>query len=1414
VASQLPKLPKDGDLIDGRFRAMEMLGTGGFGTVYRALQENVGRDVALKFLTPGVAKDPVNVERFRREAFHISQLRHPNTITLYDYGQTSEGLIYMVMELLEGTSLSDAIQNDGALEQDRAIHVFIQVLKSLSEAHQRGIVHRDLKPENIFLCEMFGEQDYVKVLDFGVAKMTMEEGDDGVEDKLTKAGRIFGTPMYMAPEQACAEPITPATDVYALGLLLFEILSGLPPVTGRNRMDVIHKQIRDPVPVLTDELNGTPIGDFIRKACEKEPSARFHNASQMLDHLVPVIRAMNIVPRPRGATHPEISVNTLVPVGLLDVDGTGSSVKRPPLPVKSEVQNHLAKGPLGRPSEVSAPDAETTIREALKPSDSSQGIPRKPEVSSERPRASRPKMPQPPVAVEAQSGSDTADQSSLMERLADKERSRNLQGQVHEASATGTPIRLPLTGREKDVLKLCDLMHGRLVEKTGFVVLLEGESGVGKTRVVEALRSHMRNVDVDLCVGFGRRRSLPLEEIREALADLLGVAQMGRREVKGKITAELTGAGVDADEEVEFLTGFVRPRVTEHGQSLDDTGVLFARLERLIMKLSERRPLVLVLEDVQNVGSDTLAFLEYIAVALRTQSCRLAICLTFRPEAMSTNPNLERSLRTVASNIGPSLTRYVLKRLRGQDLSDLIDVVLPLEAQLHSRVSWLSQGIPLHAIQIVRYLQGQGALVQEGSVWTLRRGTPREMNLPPDLMDLMRLRVEQALSKFGDRPALRAALEWLAVLGLRTPVELLTAVLQAGVGGLSVEDDLAALRQESVVHQVMHRNLPCVEFDNSLLREAILRDLSERWASRRLHRTAAERKIDFYRSRDMEIPLIEIADHWRQSGELEKYRDTIFAAAERSMRRRDLRGGRQQFRELVHVLESRSDRGQLWIHTQLALADIASTLGEFGLAADHYQKTLAQKPAQVSDEAQAIRGMAELSVKQRRLDEAAHYFEQAMDLVEESGDAEDRVKALVGLSKVFMLKADRASEESIRGRLLDDLPSLPDGATKGHALMQLSEVAKRLGNLDSRRDYLVRAQKQFQVARDRQGLSDVLLQLGNALMSPSLEDTNRLERSGKILGQALELKRALGDRFGVAEAFRFLGQLKIESDESVEGVELLNRALSIHEALRTPFSIGATHNSLAGAKFFLRDFAGAQAHWETALEIFERLGDSIAVSHTLMNLGELAMNQRDIERAKVLLNEAREMKESMGSSWAVYDIRNHLSVLHLWSGEFEEAERLLDETLRTVDEWGTGEDRAVARSLMGLLRCVQSRLQLAALELGRARADAEDLGMERVAAFCRANAAFYSGLTQSQTTFDELIDSVRNTEFLYTMERGFWLDLVARVAVQAAERTHDRQSVRLLFTAGLCLKALGNERDHDAMIDRARRLDKMIDTRP
>ncbi len=1400
--AKLPQLPKAGDMVAGRFRILELLGSGGFGTVYRGLQENVGREVALKFLTPGVAKDPVNVERFRREAYHVSQLRHPNTITLYDYGQTEEGLIYMVMEILEGTSLADTVQDEGAIEWPRASHIFIQVLKSLSEAHQRGLVHRDLKPENIFLCELFGEQDYVKVLDFGVAKMTMTGDDDeGSEEKLTKAGRIFGTPMYMAPEQACAEPITPATDVYALGLLIFEMLTGLPPVTGRNRMDVIHKQIRDPVPELTKELEGTHLGDFIRKATEKKPSDRYLDASEMLEAFVFALRGMNIRPKARGATHPEISLTALVPDGIDAIsDVSEDEPLSQPIPkaVLTEADQTMPapQGFTGDPNATKPPPGVYPVAGADQSVDEI-------EIDSKPTKPMPPPIPAAPDAP-TKASMPTTERKELAQRMASAER-RQL-----DRPASKPRYELPLIGREKDVLRLSSLVQEHIFSNDGHIVFLEGENGVGKSRVVNALQSNLRNLGVDVCIGNSRPRSIPLEPLREAIADYWGVSHAERMQVDTTLRTDLGATGDYQEEEINRLVDFLRPRGQEETQvdlGSDETGVMYAQIERVLVGLSQRKQLVIVLEDIQYADSATLAFLEYFAVTLRTQNLPIVLVLTFRPEERAANRDLEQSLRTIVSNVGTGFTRYVLRRLRGRDLSVLLDHILTLEPRLKERIGWLSQGVPLHAIQIVRYLQNEGSLAKKKKRWGLKKGSPREIDLPPDLMDLMRLRIEQATSH-ENRPSLKATLEWLATLGMRTPVELLGAVV--GGSAANLDEDLGLLREQGIVRQTLHQNLICVEFDNSLLREAILKELSERWANRRLHHAAAEKKIEFYKAKGMEVPLVEIAEHWRQAGETDKYRDTIFAAAQRSMQRQDLRGARERYRELADLLESRDDLGELWSNAQLSLAELAWRFGEFGLAEDRFKRAIQKGATKGPGLGRAFRGLGHLLVMQGRQTEAQQWYQNALDWSRKHNDGRGVAKALIGLSKVHLINGDLAAEAEDSEQLVGMLPKLPRGEISGKVQMHLAESARRRGDLTKRRDYLVKARQEFEQVNHRPGLSDALLALGSAFMDPAMDAPNRWQDAGQMFRQALELKRSLGDRMGVAEAYRNLGQLEVELGNYKGGEELLQQSLSIHEALGTRYYAAAVYNAMGVASLYMRDYAAAQQQMQKATDIFKRLGDKIAMSHCMMNLGELALNSGDIAKAQTMLREARRMKESLGTSWAVYDIRNHLAIVAMWLGEFDEAEKLLEETLQTVDERGTGEDRAVARSLFGLLRCFQSRLQLAALELGRARADAEDLGTDRVTFFCQANAAFYAGLTESESAFKGIVETFRNEEFFYTLDKLVWLELLRRLATKTAETERSRQSVRLLQTTARLHEELGFTDESKSLEDTASQLEEEI----
>jgi serine/threonine-protein kinase len=234
--------------------------------------------------------------RFEREAALAQRLRHPNTVVLHDYG-SDDGLYYIVYELLEGRSLSAEIRKEGTLPGDRVVHITAQVLRSLAEAHEAGIVHRDIKPANVFLAEFPGERDVVKVLDFGIAKDLSKK--EAV--RLTKTGYTPGTPRYMAPEQLLGRPSRPAADLYAVGLLMAEMLDGRPVFAG-GPLDCVEVKVgKRPTP-LREHTRSSPLLPVVQRATERDPDDRYATALEMLAHIETVASTRPSLPAPLTAT--------------------------------------------------------------------------------------------------------------------------------------------------------------------------------------------------------------------------------------------------------------------------------------------------------------------------------------------------------------------------------------------------------------------------------------------------------------------------------------------------------------------------------------------------------------------------------------------------------------------------------------------------------------------------------------------------------------------------------------------------------------------------------------------------------------------------------------------------------------------------------------------------------------------------------------------------------------------------------------------------------------------------------------------------------------------------------------------------------------------------------------------------------
>jgi serine/threonine-protein kinase len=268
--------PFVGKIIDGRYEVLARIGEGGMGVVYKARQTPLDRVIALKMLNSQMAADPTWVQRFYNEAKACSRLQHPNTIRMFDFGQSPDGRLFMTMEFLDGVSLREALSR-GPLAPHRVVKVLIQCCASLAEAHSIGIIHRDIKPDNVFLLNMAGSPDFVKLLDFSVAKLL--EGDR----MKTQAGVVFGTPQYMSPEQGRGMPLDARSDLYALGILAFEMLTGNVPFHDENPMTVIQMHLQAQVPPLPQSIPYS-VQQIVRRALEKEPNRRFQSAGEMMQH--------------------------------------------------------------------------------------------------------------------------------------------------------------------------------------------------------------------------------------------------------------------------------------------------------------------------------------------------------------------------------------------------------------------------------------------------------------------------------------------------------------------------------------------------------------------------------------------------------------------------------------------------------------------------------------------------------------------------------------------------------------------------------------------------------------------------------------------------------------------------------------------------------------------------------------------------------------------------------------------------------------------------------------------------------------------------------------------------------------------------------------------------------------------------
>ncbi|MEO8878465.1 MAG: serine/threonine-protein kinase [Polyangiaceae bacterium] len=309
------------EILNGQFQILQKIGTGGMGSVYKALQPAMNRMVGVKILHPKLTNRKDLVARFRREARAMSHLTHPNTVKVFLYGELEDGSLYIIMEFLDGKNMNQTVRAEGPMPMERGLPILMQVCSALEEAHRAGIIHRDLKPENIFLCQQGGLKDYAKVLDFGLAKVTEREMRPG-SIILTQEGMVFGTPEFMSPEQAQGKTLTPASDIYSLATILYEALTGKLPFEAKTAMDFLSHHVSHKPIALSARVAGRTfpplLDEIIARALAKKPEERFASAADFGAAMQAVLQGrtdlpVGLTPQASAPTHTHASSESSSP---------------------------------------------------------------------------------------------------------------------------------------------------------------------------------------------------------------------------------------------------------------------------------------------------------------------------------------------------------------------------------------------------------------------------------------------------------------------------------------------------------------------------------------------------------------------------------------------------------------------------------------------------------------------------------------------------------------------------------------------------------------------------------------------------------------------------------------------------------------------------------------------------------------------------------------------------------------------------------------------------------------------------------------------------------------------------------------------------------------------------------------------
>jgi eukaryotic-like serine/threonine-protein kinase len=1103
---------------------LELVGLGGAGEVYRALDLSQKREVALKILSERA--EPDMVLRFVREARALALLRHPHIVEVYGSG-VDQGLRYIVMELMPGATLRERLQgvasNGGGLPWREAVTIARQVAAALGHAHAQGIIHRDVKPGNV----MFDGEGKAKLADFGLAHLSEASA-------MTRTGTVIGTVLYLSPEQAVGRPVDPRSDLYALGCVLYEMVTGQSPFSGPTAVSVIYKHLNEQPPRLRQVDASLPpaLDAIVERLLQKDPARRFQSAEELV-----------------------IALD-----GLLSGDPEG------------------AIG--GSPVEM-------------------------------------------PAALEA--GADGADRALL-----------------------------PLAGRDAELGALTDAL-GQALSGLGRTVILAGEAGMGKTRLVHELArvAAERNalVLVGECLyGDAPNPYAPFVEIlrayderRLAWVEADADVEAAFRDIRSILHIGPTGA---PSERAQWL---------QHVAPQDAQGQAFELISRFFHRISRQRPLVLVLDDLQWASPTTLQLFHYLARGLR--GVRLLLVGTYRPEDI---------LPGAAGGRHP--LREVLQRMGREHLHDEIALgalsaeavgtlaaarmnVPALEDEFCALLHRESAGNPFYLLETLQLLQVQGALERVEGHWELAAALG-DLEIPGSIRDVVMRRVEQA----GEED--RELLDWAAIVGYDT------AMRQCGDAGIAAS---------------LHRGI-----DVSLLAAVVGRSRLE--VMRRLYALEQRHGLVASGKGDASIAGFAFTNA--------KIREVLYDQMPAGLRRES------------HLMAGEALQKQCAGHEEERIYDLAHHFvqGRHAGKGYHYAMRAAERAEAHYAPAEAI---AYLDDALSLFDLLPQTLERAVErvtldhrrgrLLSTVGRLDDSIAALES-ALAASRDLDRRAAATAQRRAGTATSHRDIARTEAEILLDLGSVHGRSGAWERA---VALAEESLRLAEELEDPE----RRASALLSTAFFAFERGDWEGAVrrLQSALEVARE--DGLELLRA-RILGNMAIlynARGDRVRAVELYQRSIDTFERLDQPLDVGRGLSNMGFSHYGLGAYDEAEGCYRRALELFERVGDVREQGLVYLHLAEVALAREVLDDARGHCTQAMRRFSRLGFELGMADVDRIYAGIAQREGRWAVAERYLREALVVYEDYGDQLNLAETHEELGKLLEEGGQAQKAAEELEQSR---------------------------------------------------------------------------------------------------------------